>query len=417
MNADKSPNQLALPYVEICRIYHRDEFRLGMFFKINSELKSICKSINATYSSTYRCWYIDDSETALPTILQACKDCAFVDYKQINRLLSQEELTYAKRLYAYRKKKAAMGDAARSKQSNFPLTKPTPPQKSNQKRPAKNLENIVPESYKEKLRSRRYSKHTYHTYTSLFNRFVHYYQYTFKKHIDEASSDEIKAYLTYMVDKRAISMSTQNQIVNAIKFYYEQVLGQQREKYWIERPRKEKRLPEVISEEEVVKLIVAAGNLKHQMIVAMLYSAGLRRAELTQLRIKDLNFDRKQVFVRGGKGKKDRVSLLSERMCRGLWKYLEAYKPNYYLFENDKRAPMSGGTIGIIVKNASKRAGIKPVTPHVLRHSFATHLLDSGVSIRIIQELLGHSNLQTTQIYTHVSTKELKKIKSPLDNL
>jgi integrase/recombinase XerD len=183
-------------------------------------------------------------------------------------------------------------------------------------------------------------------------------------------------------------------------------------------PRKEYKLPVAASEEEIVRLLVAANNLKHQCVIGMLYSAGLRRAELTNLRITDVDFDRKQVMVRAGKGKKDRVSLLSERMAHVLGKYLLEYKPNYWLFEGRDRAQYSGESIGAIVRKAAVASGIKKrISPHVLRHSFATHLMDKGTDTRYIQKLLGHASLNTTAIYAHVSTRDLQKITSPLDRI
>jgi integrase/recombinase XerD len=202
----------------------------------------------------------------------------------------------------------------------------------------------------------------------------------------------------------------------SIKFYYEKVLGLEKKKYWIPRPRKETKLPVVASEEEVLRLLVASDNLKHQCIMGMLYSSGLRRGELVDLQLKDINFDRRQVFVRAGKGKKDRTTILSDRMVIALVKYLDVYKPDKWLFEGQDGLQYSGQSIGNLVRKAAVKAGIKTkMAPHVLRHSFATHLMDKGTDIRYIQELLGHKSLETTAIYAHVSTRDLSKIKSPLD--
>jgi len=174
----------------------------------------------------------------------------------------------------------------------------------------------------------------------------------------------------------------------------------------------------VASEEEIVRILVAANNLKHQCIIGLIYSAGLRRAELTGMRIVDIDFDRKQVMIRAGKGKKDRLSLLSERMAVALRRYIKEYQPTYWLFEGANRKEYSGVSIGVIVREAAKKAGIgKKITPHVLRHSFATHLMDKGTDTRYIQKLLGHASLKTTAIYTYVSKKDLNKIVSPLDRI
>jgi len=205
---------------------------------------------------------------------------------------------------------------------------------------------------------------------------------------------------------------------NGLKFYYEKVLGLQKQTYWIPRPRKEFKLPVVASEEEVVRIIVASENLKHQCIIAMLYSTGIRRGELIALKKADVDIDRKQVFVRGGKGKKDRTTILSDRMANALLKYYDAYKPRTWVFEGANGGQYSGSSIGKLLQRAVQKAGIdKKITPHVLRHSFATHLMDKGTDTRYIQELLGHKNLNTTAIYAHVSKKDLMLITSPLDRI
>lgn len=207
-------------------------------------------------------------------------------------------------------------------------------------------------------------------------------------------------------------------MINAIKFYYEKVLGQPKSEYWIDRPKKGKRLPEVLSKEEVLQMLKATNNLKHYTIIALLYSAGLRRSELLNLRLKDINFDRQQIWVRGGKGMKDRTTLLSENLIPVFKRYLDDYKPNYWFVEGPNRKPYSTASVAAVVKNAAQNADLqKVVTPHMLRHSFATHLMDNGVDTRIIQKLLGHNSIKTTSIYTHVSQKDLQKIVSPFDHL
>ena len=234
----------------------------------------------------------------------------------------------------------------------------------------------------------------------------------------EITEEQIIEHILKIVEEKNYATKTQNQIVNSIKFYYEKVLGPEKKKYWIPRPRKEQKLPVVASEEEVVRLIAASDNLKHQCVMAMLYSAGLRRGELTNLRLEDVNLDREQIFVRGGKGKKDRTTILSDRMRNALVKYYELYKPSHWVFEGPDGKQYTGESVGTVVRNAAVKAAIQTkMSPHVLRHSFATHLMDKGTDTRYIQELLGHKSLETTAIYAHVSTRDLQKIKSPLDRI
>ncbi len=233
-----------------------------------------------------------------------------------------------------------------------------------------------------------------------------------------STEEEIKDYLFHIVEKEKVSISSQNQMINAIKFYYEQVLGKERKVYKIERPKKAQILPKVISESTIVNLLKATRNIKHKCIIGLLYSSRLRRSELINLRINDIDFEKKIIFVRGGKGKKDRITILGNSMVSLIKNYMEEYKPNYWLFEGPGRKKYSAESVRNILKSASRRAGItQNITPHMLRHSFATHLLERGTDIHYIQKLLGHHRIGTTTVYTHVSNKTLANIKSPIDDL
>lgn len=201
-------------------------------------------------------------------------------------------------------------------------------------------------------------------------------------------------------------------------FYYEKVLGGRRKFYFIERPQKERRLPVVLSEEEVVRLFEVTENLKHKCLLMLVYSAGLRISEALNLRIKDIDSQRMQVQVRNAKGGKDRHSLLSESLLPELREYFQLYQPKDYLFEGESGGAYSGRSAQSVLRQAVRKAKIrKRVTLHTLRHSFATHLLEKGTDLRYIQTLLGHNRSKTTEIYTHVSSKALGEIKSPLDSI
>ena len=215
-----------------------------------------------------------------------------------------------------------------------------------------------------------------------------------------------------------MSRSTQNQAINAIKFFYEIVLRQERKVYYLERPLKERRLPEVLSQEEIANLFLVTGNLKHKAMLMMIYSAGLRRGELLRLRIGDVDFNRRVVFVKSSKGRKDRQSILARSIEPLLRQYLEDFKPKYWMFEGVGGGKYGERSIARVLERAAEKANIrKAMTLHTLRHSFATHLLEAGTSTRYIQELLGHESSKTTEIYTHVSSQALGKIQSPLDHL
>lgn len=239
-----------------------------------------------------------------------------------------------------------------------------------------------------------------------------------ERELDSITTKEINDYILKLIRTKGISPSQQNQRINAIKFYYEKVAGLDIQLHFLERSKKSRELPKVLSEEEVLAILGSIQNLKHKSIIATIYSAGLRRSELINLRKQDIFFDRKLIFIRGAKGKKDRTSVLADSLSITLKKYLEEFRPNYWLFEGVNRNQYSSTSIAKILHRGARNAGIeKKVTPHMLRHSFATHLLEQGVDIRYIQTILGHGSSKTTEIYTHVSKKSLAQIRSPLDTI
>lgn len=249
---------------------------------------------------------------------------------------------------------------------------------------------------------------------SCFEQFIKYHETENLLNINE---QDIRNYLQTLA-QQGLSDSYLNQMVNAIKFYYEVVKGMPNRFYEIERPRKSQRLPEVLSKEEVIKMLKQASNIKHKCIMALLYSSGLRRNELLNLKIGDIDSKRMRVRIENGKGSKDRYSILSREILNDLRDYYKVWKPKVYLFEGTKGKQYSGVSVGKIVRRSATRAGIKKrVTAHTLRHSFATHLLENGTDLRYIQVLLGHNSSKTTEIYTHVSTKYLMDVKSPFDTL
>jgi len=271
---------------------------------------------------------------------------------------------------------------------------------------------VCPPEYLQKLQLKKYAQSTIGTYVPCFERFINYYR---DHDVNSLNETHIRAYLAELV-KRKASNSAINQAVNAIKFYYEIVLDMPNRYYDIERPRPEQKLPKVLAKEEVLAIIENTQNIKHRCIVEMLYSAGLRRSELLNLKITDIDGPRRAIRVEGAKGNKDRITLLSERMLGHLREYFVAWRPKKYLFESPEGGQYSASSVAHIISGAAKKAGIrKQVTPHVLRHSFATHLLESGTDIRSIQVLLGHNSLKTTEIYTHIATTSFASIKNPLD--
>ena len=273
----------------------------------------------------------------------------------------------------------------------------------------------LPEGYLQLLQRKRYSRNTIKIYTSYF----HDFQVSMKgRDLKSLIKSDINRYLLGLIRKKGISASQQNQRINAIKFYYEKVLGRKKQYYHVSRPKKEKKLPSVLSPSEVQRILNSVTNLKHMCILMTPYSGGLRRSELINLKITDIDSERMLIRIRNSKGNKDRYTLLSNSLLLLLRNYYRIHKPKTWLFEGPGGKQYSATSIENIFRRALKKAGIpKHATPHTLRHSFATHLLEQGVNLRYIQELLGHSSSRTTEIYTRVSTHKLSQIINPLDNL
>lgn len=278
------------------------------------------------------------------------------------------------------------------------------------------VKSAVPVKYIQTLKERRYSNNTILTYCDLFSQFIGYFK---NDKLEELTRKEIEDYIYYLIESRNISHSTQNQHINAIKFYYEKVLGCPRDYYQINRPRKENRLPEVLSKAEVIRILSNTNNIKHRTILAMIYSSGLRIGELLSLKASDIDLDRKTMFIKRAKGKKDRIVKLSNNIVPLLYTYVQEYEPKSYLFEGIGGNKYSPTSVRNILKASCKKAEIhkKNIIVHTLRHSYATHLLEQGVDLRYIQTLLGHNSIKTTEIYTHVSKDALDNVESPLDKI
>lgn len=246
-----------------------------------------------------------------------------------------------------------------------------------------------------KIKELRYSENTLKVYTSCFEEFINYYPHL---EIDRITEKQIIAYLRYLVMERAVSESYQNQAINAIKFYYERVLGGERRTYLIDRPKRSKGLPTVFSAEEVSQIIAATDNIKHKAMIMLAYSAGLRTGELISLETKDIDSKRMMIHIRQGKGKKDRYTILAQRTLETLREYYKLYTPQKLLFEGQSGEFYSSRSLQMILKTSMKKAGIQKVASFkTLRHSFATHLLENCTDLRYIQALLGHSSSKTTE--------------------
>lgn len=267
----------------------------------------------------------------------------------------------------------------------------------------------------QKLILKAYSINTIKMYKSELMSFFKYFE---NQNYKDLTKDLIEAYLYHVVSKYKIGESKQNVMINAIKFYYEQVLGMPREYYNIQRPKQCRSLPNVLSTSEVLNILNSTENIKHKAMLTTIYSAGLRVSELLSLRICDIRSDEGYIFVKGGKGKKDRHTTLSQILLELLRSYYKQYKPAYWLFEGSDGGKYTASSIQKIFRHAQQAAGANPwATPHTLRHSFATHALEYGENLRNIQVMLGHESSKTTEVYTHVIAVNNKKMRNPLDIL
>lgn len=275
-----------------------------------------------------------------------------------------------------------------------------------------------PVAFAEYMQLHNYSKSTFNTYHHLVLRYINTFKGHTLKQVNGFGVEEIDTYHKLWIQQHAPSASLINQSINAIKLYYKVMTKSSLDLKDVHRPMKNKLLPQVYSKNEVKNIINCVDNLKHRTILLLIYSAGLRVSELLNMRVEDIMVERKMVFVRRAKGRKDRYSTLADATINMITEYMIRYKPQNYLFEGLYGGQYSSTSIRNILHGAKEKAGIKtPGSVHTLRHSFATHLLENGTDLRYIQELLGHRSSKTTEIYTHVSTLNISKITSPGDLL
>lgn len=272
-------------------------------------------------------------------------------------------------------------------------------------------------TFEQRLRLQRYSEASIRNYKSTVECFLRLAEKKYKNP-EDLDADKIEKYVYWLMEKKNISASYQRMVVASIDKFYTLVLNAHLPIKHLYPTRKEHHLPEYLSKEEVKRLINATDNLKHKCILELLYSGGLRLSELLNIEICDVDSTDMVIHIRMAEGKKDRKVMLSKVLLTDLKTYFKEYQPVKYLFEGQSNEQYSAKSVQNVVKFAAQRAGItRHVTPHTLRHSFATHLLENGTDIRFIQELLGHQSVKTTEIYTHIADISKSAIRSPLDML
>ncbi len=364
------------------RLRHRDTDQIALRFDYDSFIRDHIKKLpGVAWSQTHQCYYVPHTPTQVKSLLDHCRGKVWVDMTQLGYL-----------------PKAIIG-------KKKPHQAPEVPQGIS----GQQLKEV--ERYME---SRRYAPASIKSYMGMLKRFILDTGLTDFQLLKE---DDIRQYNIRLVRDQKVSFSHQNQWVNAVKVMLH-VVRTSIDLGVIERPIRRQKLPLVLSRNEVADLIMCTKNLKHRFLLSFLYGTGLRIGELINLKISDIDGDRKMVFVRAGKGLKDRMVPVGDGLLHQAREYYKAYQPKVYLIEGQDGGQYTARSAQQVMKQALSRAGIqKEATLHTLRHSFATHTMESGTDIRYIQAILGHSNPKTTMIYTHVSEAAMGRIRSPIEDI
>lgn len=381
-------------------LHHQNKEWIGLYFENLTSINAIIKKqTGAKWSTTHKCWYIPLNKQAYKNLIAALEGKARLNDAELKLALQKQKTEQPEIRAAYKTTKPPGAEE----------TLPSGLSTANKE---------ALRSYIEQLKLKSYSPSTIKTYR---NEFLQLLQILKKKPIDELTVNDLKRYMVFAMEKQGISENTAHSRLNALKFYFEQVLAREKFFWEIPRPKKPQLLPKLLNETELAKLFNALPNKKHKAMLFTAYSSGLRVSEIVNMKLADIDSKRMQILIERAKGKKDRYVNLSPVLLDILRSYIKEYKPRpvKYLFESEQTNtcyPMR--TVQQIFTTAKNKAGIrKEVGIHSLRHSFATHLLDKGTDIKYIKDLLGHFNIKTTERYLHVSKKQLVNIVSPFDDL
>jgi len=374
--------------ITLTQLQFDNKSHIGIGFVFSESTKTIVKAIpEVRWSAIHRTYYIPYYRTTLNALFNYFKECGYyVDYKALKKTPKAFEVP--------KKIKPVLSMAAMF--ASMPAV----------------YKNLL-RNYTGYLKGKRLSESTVKSYGYFILRFLNYHQ---PKEINSINQKDIDLFFEVVIAGEKFSISSHRQCVSALKYLltYCQIPDLNADD--LKRPRKSRKLPVVLSKEEIIDLIQVTKNLKHRAIIGLIYSCGLRIGELLNLKIDELDFDRNQLRVNLGKGRKDRTVVMSASLKPLMLNYLNTYRPKIFIIEGRDGGPYSATSIRQFLKKSCQLARItKKVTPHALRHSYATHLLENGVDLRHIQLLLGHAKPETTMIYTHVAHKDLMQIHSPLD--
>jgi len=377
-------------------LYHRGTENIAVCFTPDQVIEQQVRQVSgARWSRTHQCWYVPLSKESYAALKVQIKGRADLNTKLLKQYLEQRKSVHP----------FVKNDALSKQRALLLLQHPLNPQ---------TLQAF--KAFQAMLQLKGYSVNTFRVYCNEFHCLL---RLLGTVSVNDLTKEHIMSYLLWLIKKKRYSETHVHTAVNAIKFYFEQVEKRPRAFYDLPRPKKPMKLPSILAVEEIVSLIQTTENLKHRALLMTAYSAGLRVSELVRLKIAHVDSKRMMMLIEQGKGKKDRMVPLSQRLLEALRQYIKNYRPKVYLFEGDEGgAPISTRTAQRILAIAKGKAKVyKKGSIHSLRHSYATHLLEGGTDVRYIKELLGHQSLKTTLIYTHVSIKNISNVQSPLDKL
>ncbi|MEO6232475.1 MAG: tyrosine-type recombinase/integrase [Ferruginibacter sp.] len=400
-------------------ILHHQQECIGIYFSDVPLLKQAVKKISGSqWTRTHKCWYVPLNRENYQAIVTAFDGLAERDNKALHYYLTEKKknaLKAGSTVVQFPKQLVGkIPDTPSGKQFN--IKRPTKVASKWGMHLINEVNGHILPAMKERLILRALSQNTIKTYLGEMSQLL---QVLGNKKADDLTPDRLKKYLVYCFEVLKESENTLLSRINALKFYYEQVLGREKFFWEIPRPKRPLLLPKVISEEKILEGLLAVKNLKHRTILLLAYSAGLRVSEAVSIKLADVNSDRMQIFLNAAKGKKDRLVTLSSTILLLLREYYKIYKPKEWLFEGQcSNEHYSTRSAQKIFKDAYKKLQLPgKCSFHSLRHSFATHLLENGTDITYIQKLLGHNDIKTTLRYTQVTNRDACKIESPLDKI
>lgn len=395
-------------------VQHHNESRICAIFKYDEHIKNLVKQIDtAKYSATYKCFHIAEDRNELFHLIILLGDLVEFDDSSLNqKIYNSKTIVSTMPPYSIRVGDISINESKQNSNKN-PIRKEVVPKLMVELNKDKKDALL---KFKYWLKDKRYAENTIDTYLDSLKIFFSFYN---DKQIYKIATKDVVKFNNEYIISRGLSVTMQNQTVSAIKLFYSRMQDTEMDMGELQRPRRPKVLPKVLSKEEVASILNSLTNVKHKAMLSLIYACGLRRSELINLKVGDVDANRKLLIINQAKGFKDRVAPISDKVIEMLRNYSNIYDPKIWLFEGiEKGEQYTVSSLQNIFHHAVIKANIiKSISLHTLRHSFATHLLENGTDLRYIQEILGHKSSRTTEIYTHVSTKNIRNIKNPFDDL